>query len=82
MKRLAARSAGSASASFSISTGSSTPIFSSGLSASAAQWRVSSSARARSVSNETFISIMRSIASGARPAFSRPSASAGSRVSV
>ena len=60
IQRLAARSSGRASARRSISAGSSTDIFSSGESASAAQWRVSSSARCLSVSKETFISIMRS----------------------
>ena len=45
IQRLAARSVGSASASRSISIGSSTPTFSSGDSASADQWRVSPRAR-------------------------------------
>ena len=58
IQRLAARSSGSASASRSISAGSSTDIFSSDDSASAAQWRVSSSARCLSVSKDTFTSII------------------------
>ena len=74
---------GSASfASRSISRGSWTPVFLSPDSASAAQTLVSSIARAWSGSKLTFISIMRSIAPASRPAFSAPSASAGSSVSV
>ena len=58
------------------------PIFCSPGSARAAQTLVSSIARPRSVSKETFISIILSIADASRPAFSAPSARAGRSVSV
>ena len=64
---------GKASARRSISTGSSTPVFSSGESASAAQCRVSSFACCASVSNDTLTSIMRSTASFGRPDLPSPS---------
>ena len=64
---------GKASASLSISTGSSTPVFSSGDRASAAQCRVSSLARCASVSNDTLTSIICSTASLGRPDLPSPS---------
>ncbi len=73
IQRLAARSSGRASESRSISIGSSTLIFSSGVRARAAQWRVSAFARSGSVSNETLTSIIRSMLSTGRAARFRPS---------
>ncbi len=61
--------------------GRATPALSSAGSASAAHSRVSDMARSRSASKETFISIVRSIFPGSRPASRAPVSTAGSSVS-
>ena len=82
MNRFAVCSTDSASARRCISTGSSTPDFCSGVSPSAPQKWVACIASSRSWSKETLTSIIISMSSIERPAFSAPSAIAGISVSV